>query len=630
MQKNYHSRTGHVLIEVVIAAGFVVIIVAIFVHLTIGSFGLERRARENTIATNIAQEGLEATRSIANRNFAELTPGSHGLDATSGVYYFAGASNSIGPYTRVITVDSAQRNGNGDLVLSGGTDDPNTRQLTSTVTWNPVQGGTSNVKLITYFVHWKSQKWISNLKTTFQSYFRNSTEISSSQNGEVNLEYPNPGAPIETLTLDKTLNLTGTADVTEVIVDEIRDRLYISLKDNGANHEFFSYDISDISRGNMSQSGSLELGEGSRGFALGKNYAYVLTDGPTQEIRVVRLSDFLIVATWDIPGALSNDPYDVLLDEAANRLYVGRGLGGDENEFYILNTSNPLGPISIVGSTTIGAQVNAVAIRQNYAYIATGQIDGEIFMVNLTSMFTQRCDLPGVNQAAVALFIEGDHLYIGREAGAENEFSEYAINPNSPQSCPALNDLVGSVNLSDSVFAMSVQPHRGLAFFVMNNGSKEIRVVSLQSFTEVEDLNLTGDKCDAITFFGSYVFAGCRDDTSTIQAVKLTSSRAQEGTMTSLPFDGGTEPISWKKLSWTMSGPGWVTMRIRTANSLQNLKQAQWVGPDGTSNTVFSGGVGNTILTDPSATGTRYIQWKAMLGSDNGTPTLTSVSLTYQ
>lgn len=630
MKKRPPFHAGYLLVEVVIAAGFVVMISAIFVSIAIGSFDVERRAREKTIATHIAQEGLEATRSIADRDFDSLSLGSYGLDATSGIYVFAGTSNTYGDYTRTITVAGVQRNGSGNIVQSGGTDDPHTRLVTSIVTWNPPQGGTGTVTLPTYFMNWKPQEWTSDVLNIFQNYYRNSTQVTSADDGGVELLV---ATSIETLSPFLTRNLPGNSIVNEVVVDRIRDRLYIALQNNaGGNPELLSYDISNISKGAMTQSGAIELGEGSRGIAIGKDYAYVLTDDPGTEILVVRLRDFTIVTTWDLPGDANTDPLDILLDETTQRLVVGRGTGGDDMEFFVLSTANPVGPLTIVTSTTIGADINGIAIRGDFAYLVTNRIDGELSIVQMNTASIVKCDLPGTTQDAVEIHIDGDRLFIGRKGGSEHEFAEYAINPNTPGTCDVILNLVGSTDFStDDIFSMSVLAHEEYALFAMNDDNKEVRLVNLSTFLEVGDQNLSGDKCDAITFFGAYIFAGCRDNSSSLQVLEGTSVRAVEGTITSTPFDSGIDSTSWGGILWTTSGPSWIYVRIRTADSLQNLKQAEWVGSDGTTGTVHEESNGSPIIPSPFATGTRYIQWQATLGGLSGiTPVLENISLTYK
>lgn len=103
------------------------------------------------------------------------------------------------------------------------------------------------------------------------------------------------------------------------------------------------------------------------------------------------------------------------------------------------------------------------------------------------------------------------------------------------------------------------------------------------------------------------------------------------GTYTSPAFDSGSAGTVWARLRGRMSGSNAVTYRIRVASTQAGLTTALWTGPDGTSATSFTSGSWQAVTTDPGATGTRWIQWKATLvGNGSVTPDLEDVSLLYQ
>jgi len=68
---------------------------------------------------------------------------------------------------------------------------------------------------------------------------------------------------------------------------------------------------------------------------------------------------------------------------------------------------------------------------------------------------------------------------------------------------------------------------------------------------------------------------------------------------------------------------------IRTASTEVGLSSATWVGSDGTDLTRYSTS-GTGITTDPGASGTQWVQWKAFLsGSGTATPIVLDVTLKY-
>jgi hypothetical protein len=142
------------------------------------------------------------------------------------------------------------------------------------------------------------------------------------------------------------------------------------------------------------------------------------------------------------------------------------------------------------------------------------------------------------------------------------------------------------------------------------------------------DLTTDGE---GIFFNGVLVFVATESNTQELQIVgpgDPPTDYAREGNFTSQAFDAGGN-VSWDSLEWITSGTGAVTFRIRTADTQANLATAQWVGPDGTSETVFNTW-GQTIIEAPGATGRRWFQWKASLtGNGSSTPVLEDVTVRY-
>lgn len=105
-------------------------LVGAFVYGRAGTAGAGDRQR----ATMVAEEGIEAVRSIAGKSYATLVNGSYGLGQTSGAWALSGASDTSGGiYTRQITI----------------TDDGTDRKAVAvTVSW-PEGGGTSGTVTLT-------------------------------------------------------------------------------------------------------------------------------------------------------------------------------------------------------------------------------------------------------------------------------------------------------------------------------------------------------------------------------------------------------------------------------------------------------------------------------------------------
>ena len=133
-----NSQRGFSVIEVLLAAALFAIFSTGIIGVVLQGFDANRLGSEQTIANQYASEGIEAARSIKNQTYTNLvnSAGSGIGRNGSGVWAFAGANNVLSKYTRVLTVADVQRDLSGNIVSSGGTTDPNTKKVTSTVSWN--------------------------------------------------------------------------------------------------------------------------------------------------------------------------------------------------------------------------------------------------------------------------------------------------------------------------------------------------------------------------------------------------------------------------------------------------------------------------------------------------------------
>jgi Tfp pilus assembly protein PilV len=149
-------KPGFSVVEVMLAAALFVIFSTGAVTLLIQGLGSNRLSAEQTVANQYAAEGLEAARSIRNRDFALLsnTAGT-GIAKSAGVWIFSGANNTLDKYTRIIKIESVNRDGSGNIVASGGTTDPKTKKVTSTVNWSYNAGRQNSVVLTAYMSYWR-------------------------------------------------------------------------------------------------------------------------------------------------------------------------------------------------------------------------------------------------------------------------------------------------------------------------------------------------------------------------------------------------------------------------------------------------------------------------------------------
>src|SRR3990167_7094154 len=163
IQQCNNLSSGFSVIEIILAAALFMIIATGSITVILQGTDSNRLGEEQTVANQYATEGMEAVRSIKNQNFANLVNSAGtGVAQSGGVWIFSGTNNTntfnpVGKYTRAIKVESVYRDAvppAGNIVTSG-TLDPDTKKITSTVSWNFTPSRANSVQLISYLSDWR-------------------------------------------------------------------------------------------------------------------------------------------------------------------------------------------------------------------------------------------------------------------------------------------------------------------------------------------------------------------------------------------------------------------------------------------------------------------------------------------
>ncbi len=155
---------GFSLVEVVLAAAIFMLFSTAAVVTILGGINANRLGAEETIANQFAGEGIEAVKSIKNQAYSNLvnTSGTGIRRSAANVWEFFGPNNTLthnltDNYIRTVKVESVNRDAlppAGNIVVSG-TNDPDTKKITSTVNWNFNPSRPESVILTTYLSDWR-------------------------------------------------------------------------------------------------------------------------------------------------------------------------------------------------------------------------------------------------------------------------------------------------------------------------------------------------------------------------------------------------------------------------------------------------------------------------------------------
>ena len=156
----WKDNKGISVVEILVIIAIIGIAFASLLGLATFSLKASTSIKETTQAKNLVEETIEAV-----RNFRDGTNwDTDGLGTlTAGVAYYPQKTADIPPqwqliqgeeqidsFTRKVIFTNVQRDGNDNIVETGGTNDPDTKKVTVTVSWE-----NKKVEIVTYLTNWK-------------------------------------------------------------------------------------------------------------------------------------------------------------------------------------------------------------------------------------------------------------------------------------------------------------------------------------------------------------------------------------------------------------------------------------------------------------------------------------------
>lgn len=172
---------GQSIIEILVVMSLLVIVGVGASVLVSGVFIGRLRTTEGAEALALAQEGIDAVRSIRDGAWNENTFTQSGVTISGGQWVFLGegTDETIGQYTRTITFADICRDASDDITACPGTyTDVHIRQATVTVSWDVVPGVTTSVESVTYLTNWKTSEWLEDVTADFSDGTFSNTETS--------------------------------------------------------------------------------------------------------------------------------------------------------------------------------------------------------------------------------------------------------------------------------------------------------------------------------------------------------------------------------------------------------------------------------------------------------------------
>lgn len=470
---------GFSLVELVVALAVFAVLAAGVFYVVTNSYSSFYGPGDKQALSEYAQEGVEAVRAIRSNSWQDIVDaiGDNGItQASDGLWDFSGSSDTQGDFTRVVTLAYAQRDASGNIVESGGIEDPNTVAVTVTISASGIQ----DYVLTTYLTDWNYRTWEqtdwsgagdrefwSDASMASSSY----SSISTSTSGQLELAQSAAGTAFSwsawaDLTPDSTAKYKAWEDFYNYVLSPDGQSIYII---GTTNYDFVKYDISKAAAGIFSPEFKISVPWHTQNVALNPvytNYAYIarrLPSDGTDNICVVKLDSTDVDTVndcYDVTYAGANNYYhELLVNSAGTKLYAFDAYGYG----YVFTISDNGATLTLTNdrqliSSTAGSgySINSVYLDESgvepYIYIASDDysgefrkmgFDGDYFSSTSTYAYVDSSFIYDITDIEFLETSSGNNRFI---LGSENTSKEFWIVEDQGSSLTE----VGSYNLATS------------------------------------------------------------------------------------------------------------------------------------------------------------------------------------
>ncbi len=397
-----------------------ILALAMFMVLVLGlsaamSFGVqqEKVISEDTKATYLLEEGIEALVNIRDANFGSLVNGTYGLALVGNRWQLVATPDVSDGYTRTITITS-----------------PNTttRDMTISISWIRSIGGLQEIT---------------------------ATQRLTNIAREIIIDTADWSQPVQ----EALLNLTGpNTAVSELAVQGTN---VFGYKATTTSPNTYGINLSSPASPSQFVTGFFT---NMRGIATYNGYMYASSSENSRELQVINPSGVRLTSV-DINLTGNGDGNKMVVQD--NFLYYTRASQNGAAQFWVFDLSNPAAPV-IASSVLINTALSLtkIIVDGDYAYTATGTTTSELVIFDISdpynASFLVAVDLPS-NGLIQDFAIAGDRLYISRN----NSNVVHIFNISNPASISQVN----TVTMPERAITMDVRKPTNDYLFAGTNSS---------------------------------------------------------------------------------------------------------------------------------------------------------------
>jgi hypothetical protein len=262
--------------------------------------------------------------------------------------------------------------------------------------------------------------------------------------------------------------------------------------------DLYIYDVEDAQ--NPSEAASVNTGVGLNGLAAAGTYLFAIQNSNVNQLQVIDVSDPSapsVSAEVPLPNFVytCSPPSSPCLAGRSiayfdDTVYVGTGylafgtppLGN--NEFHVFDVSSPSAPVWR-GSVNVNHNVNDIAVYGDYAYLATSDNSGELWIVDVSDptspSFVAKYDAPWSANDAQTIEVLDEVVYLGRDRAASSDYDFLTIDVSVPSAPSLLGRARLSMNPNTAITGLDVQGK--YAFIGTSDTNDEFRIYDVSDPT---------------------------------------------------------------------------------------------------------------------------------------------------
>lgn len=622
---------GFGLTELVLAIGIFAIMSSTLLLLVVDSTRTLENSRARTKAAHIVEDinsTLLMIKSASWYGVARYTgEGPKHFLFENGEYTINNGQGEINGFTYSFSIEPAQRDAKGIVVLSGGTNDPHTRMILVSIEWRDFLGRINTINPVIFINDWDTNSIVYTTIEDFTLGEHDSTIAVDIAGGEIRLQsmfYADWCNPSLSLT---AYNLPGQGVASNISVDG--ENVFMGTGGNASGLDFMKIHVYGDPPAVTVQGEFNQNYKVNDVFGIG-NIVLLATDRNDAEVGIINTSitPYSLVGRFDSSGSQDGNSVSA---------YGDRGFIAHGSNITMFDLSSFSGVRPYIATISSGA-VKDMFVDDKYIYVSVASSSNQFKIFEYTSnSIIQRASFTLNTANGSSLYISEDtkRAYVTTVQNTGHEFFILDISTKtSPSLISSYNiPIMNPLNVAAIDNRVIIVGTSGEEYLVLNitNENSPVRCGGLNLDSGVNALALVKNGMKY------YTYVVTRDAGSEFKIIQGGPGGGGAGGNGYLPYGVYTSPIydsessssTYHILGLTSSVPEGTSLKLQfRVSDFPNMADSVWVGPDGTVDTFYSAsGVHNL----PNNFRGRYIQYRAIMESNTVlTPLIEEIVINYE